>query len=374
MARNKKIKHYRRSFYSRRVVLPRILLAVAGIALVFVVGWLAGPRLLDYGASVLSGLTGGKPAASQLPASSTPADSQPDGPGSQPADSGSQPADSQPSDSQPQPPDSEPESTVPGTAPITTGKWRYMDSYAFTNENAEQLAAQLAADGIQYAVITLKGNDGTVYCTTQNETAARFSKNRFDLTTVAAALESVGVTPVARICAFKDPAAGYGAREMAIHYLGTEDVLWLDNSPEAGGKPWLNPYSPLALGYVESLMQEARQAGFDMFVLPDVRFADIESYVMNCGPSELTHAQQLEKVIADWTETYGSSLWLEYTAYYCDYNTVALGWSSPDQLGAAQLVINGAASTEALERTCAKMRQGGCTAVVGIEGSEGWSR
>jgi hypothetical protein len=74
--------------------------------------------------------------------------------------------------------------------------------------------------------------------------------------------------------AFRDPlAARAGRTEYAIAYQDS-DFLWLDDSPENGGQPWLNPYSPAAVGYLQALALEAVGLGAEFVALENVQFPD----------------------------------------------------------------------------------------------------
>ena len=77
--------------------------------------------------------------------------------------------------------------------------------------------------------------------------------------------------PVAKLAAFRDPAAARANRGMAIGYTGQE-YLWLDNKASAGGNPWLNPYSDEAVQFIGDLIGEVQSMGFDHVLLENVQF------------------------------------------------------------------------------------------------------
>ena len=79
------------------------------------------------------------------------------------------------------------------------------------------------------------------------------------------------MSPAVRLHAFKDALAPEADRDMAVHYYDTE-TYWLDNSPELGGKKWLNPYSDKAQEYILSLIEELCDMGFETVLLDSVQF------------------------------------------------------------------------------------------------------
>lgn len=56
-------------------------------------------------------------------------------------------------------------------------------------------------------------------------------------------MENKGITPLPRVFAFKDHTAPSTLMEARIGLENQPGWMWLDNSKEAGGRPWLNPYS-----------------------------------------------------------------------------------------------------------------------------------
>ena len=98
---------------------------------------------------------------------------------------------------------------------------------------------------------------------------------------------------------------------MAVRYQDT-DYFWLDAAADAGGKPWLNPYSEGAAGYITALIDEVRAMGFEQVWLTGVQFPttagrDKASYGDTAGVSM---GQRLAQLLAGWQA--GGDCWVEY--------------------------------------------------------------
>jgi len=143
-----------------------------------------------------------------------------------------------------------------------------------TQESLRNALAGIPADqGITYVEIPLKISGGEIYYNSTNEEAWRSGavKSTIMLPDIADAVKAAGFRPAAVISTYSDnimpasyPLAGYVTRD------GNDQ--WIDDSYEAGGKPWLSPYSQLADNYLGYLAGEAAEAGFDYIVCSDFTF------------------------------------------------------------------------------------------------------
>ncbi len=106
----------------------------------------------------------------------------------------------------------------------------------------------------------------------QNVGAA--SENAVDLASYIDTARRAGYDVIARIYAFEDSTAPYNSADMAIRYESEEGVLWLDDSVDNGGKPWLNPYSDTAQKYVLDIVYDAVDLGVDAILLDGLRFPE----------------------------------------------------------------------------------------------------
>ncbi len=128
--------------------------------------------------------------------------------------------------------------------------------------------------GTDTVLIELKDSTGTVWFRSGNEKAApAVSENAVDLVSLVKTLGQNGFQVWGRIHAFKDPLAARNLSDAAVKYMDS-GINWLDNSAELGGKPWLNPYSDEACGYISDLAVEAVDAGVECIILDSVQFPD----------------------------------------------------------------------------------------------------
>lgn len=299
-----KVKHYRQRSYTRKNLLRRRILKWAlGLAALFLVGWLVAGPVVDFGSGLWYSLKN-RPAASD---SSAP---QPD---SDPAASGSNP------EATPEP--EQPEAT-PDTASIVEGSWSYVSLSALTSEEqAAATAADLASQGVRYAVITLKDAQGYVYYDSQVALAAQSKAGMLvDAAMAARVFKEAGIIPVAGLSAFEDPKTPYTDRNLSVHY-GSQDVIWLNAAADAGGVPWLDPTDAAARQYIADLIAEIKALGYDQFLLSGVQFPS--GYSLNAAgydaglATEIDKTAQLSAIISAWqqqADADGSVLWFEYPA------------------------------------------------------------
>lgn len=156
--------------------------------------------------------------------------------------------------------------------------------------------------GYNAAVIELKDENGAVYWNTKNEMAvsvgAVSANETVDLGQLTAALSAAEIRPVAQISAFKDKIATKNSKAK-IGYAGQPGWSWFD---AANGKPWLNPYSAEAQGYITDLACELAKNGFGQILVSGVMFPAVrEIRSADFGELERTvsHADILKKYTAD---------------------------------------------------------------------------
>lgn len=157
--------------------------------------------------------------------------------------------------------------TVAVTVPVEL-LYSSLDYYSFLKELDKNVTA---------VVIDMKTEDGTVtYKSNQVSVvnAGTTAENAVDLKNRVSTAKSLGFDVIVRIFAFKDSSAPYNAADMAIRYEFEEGVLWLDESIDNGGKPWLNPYSDTAQKYIIDIVYDAIDCGVDAIVLEGVNFPE----------------------------------------------------------------------------------------------------
>ncbi len=145
-----------------------------------------------------------------------------------------------------------------------------LDYYEFLKSLDEETTA---------IVIDMKTQSGTVtYLSNQISVAnaGAVHENAVDLDNRIKTARNLGFDIIARIYAFEDSTTPYNASDMAIRYEGEEGVLWLDDSVDNGGKPWLNPYSDTAQKYILDIVYDAIDKDIDAVLLEGVRFPENE--------------------------------------------------------------------------------------------------
>ena len=318
-----KVRRYRTAFghtagfWVRRVG----LLAAAGL-LLFLLGWVIGPAVINAGTSAWYGVKNGT-ASSSEPASPSGEEGQPG-------------------------------AAAPTEEPAAaSGKWAFASLSSLTSaEQAAATAQSLAAQGVQYVAVTLKDSQGYVYYNSALPAAAQsLAANTVDASAVVSALKDAGLTPVAAICAFQDPIAARADRTMAIHYRDAEnpqsDYLWLDAAANAGGKPWLNPYAASAVDYISGLIEEARRLGFEQVLLSGLQLpTNATSYCDYGSTNGVSASDQLKNDLAAFTEKAGEGrLWLSVALNTAAQESPAMLGGPLSALAPAQVMLEMPAET-----------------------------
>ena len=305
--RRPKVKRYRRSFYSRGMRIRKIVGIVVLVAVVLAAAWFAAPHVLDWATHTwytvvkdrdLEAESASRAAASSQAAASAAA--------SEAASSAA----------------SEPEEDV-------------------FNGTAQQLKAQ----GVEYAVLTLKDAAGNIYYASQAAAAAGgIVAEPLDAGHIAAILREEKLIPVAQLAAFKDPISPRTDPSMAIHYNGS--ALWLD--AQKNGNPWLNPYSTAAVEYVGDLVEEVQQLGFEQVVLTNVQFPKLSKKQDYGTTNGVSRADQLKADIAALQDRLSGkvTLWFSYTLDQCKNSSVALDVPALT-LGVQNLLVTSDAAMDA---------------------------
>lgn len=168
------------------------------------------------------------------------------------------------------------ENTTSAPVPKETAvKGVYIQPNQFSTPNeAKKFAENAVSKGINSVVVDLKRADGTIVYPTsvaaaKEINAAQGAKDNFS--EILSALREGGVKVIGVINCFNDPLMASEKSEMAVHYNNT-DMLWLDNSREKGGKPWLNPYSQDACNYLIEIIKETVTLPVDRIILSGVQF------------------------------------------------------------------------------------------------------
>ncbi|EWM53847.1 putative glycoside hydrolase [Ruminococcus flavefaciens] len=135
---------------------------------------------------------------------------------------------------------------------------------------------------IEYIEVPLKVSGGEIYYASNNyyATSSGVIQAYTKLSDIVSAISSEGYKPVATVSTFNDNVLPNYFRDMS--YLTVDDgSQWIDNDIDAGGKPWMTPFSESAVSYNSDIVEEISQAGFSKivcydFIFPDFRASDME--------------------------------------------------------------------------------------------------
>lgn len=358
-----KVKRYNHSFYTGHHKTKRAAGIGVMLAVLFVLGWLAGPAVVDFGTRTWYEMK--KAAQSRAQAAQTPS-----GPESGPEEPSIPESSSQLSET-PQ------ETPAPTKEPVQNtgeGGWAFVTVTAAKDaQQAAQTAEQLAEQGVKYAVLPFKDGQGHVYYASQVEAAQpAISSTTFDPAAAAQELRKKGITPVASISVFRDPAAALADREMAVRYQNSE-YLWLDAARDQGGKPWLNPASAKAVQYNVDLIAEAKSLGYDQVWLAGLQFPPAAGrQKANFGD---TGERSMSQILADDLALFSqqADCWVELPLSEAakGEESPLLG-AAPAALGIQRLVLHTdeAPDPEQLTAVVQAAKDGGVSIVALLEGNE----
>lgn len=246
MSKGVKIKRYNR-IYGGRSPLQRVLRGLAALFAVAVLGfagWSAYGPVMEY----LEKLSDKEAAvsSSEQASSSTPESAAP-----------------------------EEEESLPAAEPIQEAYQAvYLPVSLLTNGAALDAALGQLPAGTNAVLIDLKNAAGGVPYTSSLEAVQKAGaqlSGAYDLSAVCTKFAEKNLRVIGRMHAFRDPIAASKVENAGVKYMNT-DMLWLDNSANEGGKPWLNPYSTEARGYLQSILSEAVAMGVTDILLDSVSF------------------------------------------------------------------------------------------------------
>ena len=174
-------------------------------------------------------------------------------------------------------------------------------------------------------VIDMKTKNGTVtYLSNQVSVlnAGASDEKAINLAVRIKTAKNLGFDVVTRIYAFEDSTAPYNATDMAIRYGSADGILWLDDSVDNGGKPWLNPYSDTAQKYILDIVYDAVDSGADAILLEGMRFPEdegMEYAYFGIGAEEISKAE----ILSDFAKRVYSSTVVTDTDVIIGYESFA---------------------------------------------------
>lgn len=142
----------------------------------------------------------------------------------------------------------------------------------------DELFSQYLSDldkDVTAVIVDLKTQDGKVTYKSEQKSvisAGAMAENAVDISKRIEEIREKDLIPAARIYAFEDHTAPYNSEDLAIKYMDSQGVLWLDDSFDNGGKAWMNPYSETAQKYILDIVYDALDENFDAIIVDGVRF------------------------------------------------------------------------------------------------------
>lgn len=136
----------------------------------------------------------------------------------------------------------------------------FLDDLAEQHANAVLVDFKLPSGYLTYTSTVQKAND----IGASSHAYASFAES-------ISILKVKGYKIIARYNCFEDALAASQLTGAAVTEADGVTV-WLDNSAQKDGKPWLNPYSETAWSYLTSLLKEAPEFGADYVLLCSVQF------------------------------------------------------------------------------------------------------
>lgn len=119
-------------------------------------------------------------------------------------------------------------------------------------------------------VIDFKSNTGMLNYASANKIASE-SEEYSDAQKIINTLKAGNYKIIARIYCFEDRIAASMISGAGVREKGS-NTIWLDESAQNDGNPWLNPYSSAATNYLISIVKESIDCGADMILLASVSF------------------------------------------------------------------------------------------------------
>ena len=310
MARSYKIKSYKR-IYRRSIssIILRWVLTLGAIALVLFLGWKLYQPLNSWLADF------------ELP--SLPTFEQQEQPEDETPPPVSEPAqkEEQPQTPAVTPPVEKPKEEIILEVTTPAKKTAYLEEETVMDSELFTKAIEAAkASGMDSVMFDLKDRDGWLLYPIQYKEGFDdyYTGHTIDLEAAVQQIKAAGLKPIASIYTFMDRRFQQAEIYAGILYQGTES-FWLDNALDAGGKSWLNPYSPLARDYICKLLDDAADVGFEEIVLREFRFPigysmEMMDFVYDDGRSKQDCLKEADDLFREYAKQLGMDLWIEYPA------------------------------------------------------------
>lgn len=165
-----------------------------------------------------------------------------------------------------------------------------------------------AAGSFNAVMVDLKDDTGNILYQSSLEQVQRWgtqAEQAYSLSDLVSECAKRDIRIVGRLYSFKDHLMPRVNNETALIYKGSS-YLWLDDTLERGGRPWINPYSTAGREYLLAIQGEAVSMGVDVIILDGVQFPynAVIYHDAEYGQTDgKTAAQILSEFVREMTET-----------------------------------------------------------------------
>lgn len=173
---------------------------------------------------------------------------------------------------------------------------------SMTLQKAEEFIKSVDTSLYNSITVELKNKQGLLLYPSEIALAKKseaIAETTVDHKALAELISKYNFTPIARIYALEDDYASHATYNTSYTYDNQSDITWLDNSLDAGGKSWLNPYKQETIDYLTAVTEEVLQAGYKALIVNSIQYPNTANQTgMTLGDTnELTKKQALEKVL-----------------------------------------------------------------------------
>lgn len=148
---------------------------------------------------------------------------------------------------------------------------------------------------VEYVEIPLKTQGGKIWYTSSVYYATQSGaiQNYINLSDIIDTVKAAGYHPAALISTFNDNILPKTDGSAGFKTADAGDQ-WIDNTPEAGGKPWTSPYSSTAVNYIGDIVTEAAEAGFEKIICSDISYPPFRPSDLALLPPELKEPSRFQ--------------------------------------------------------------------------------
>lgn len=176
-------------------------------------------------------------------------------------------------------------------------------------DSVEAAAKACAEQGYTTMILPLKTDDGMLLYASaveQARTCGASNDSMLTLREIVNAANRYGIRCTAQFSTLKDHT--YSNCFMAGSYVFADSsTRWLDDKPEEGGKPWLNPFDDASGDYLSALAAEIEAGGFTGIICKDTVFppffqsdADLlGAHIMDAAKRKTALLSVLNQISAD---------------------------------------------------------------------------